>query len=279
MRDLYRRLKLRRTASTDQLRTMLSVAAIAQTPEGQAAKAILLDSGRRAQYDRVHHAMSQIAQLRRAVGIEHTGYASSGAYVDFLSPSATKQAPQAPTTPRATQAKPEALQAKGTNGGCLFLMILVFGLAAVLFIISESGILSRSTSAPKLHWPTNPQPLPVTGYGDTSRSTTENAIIITTRGDRHTLVKIVDIYGQPVTSGFIRAGESYRFNLPRNTYRLKTATGSTWYGEKHLFGKDTSYAMAEDLFPLERAGERWTVELIPQRQGNMRERRIQASDF
>jgi hypothetical protein len=124
------------------------------------------------------------------------------------------------------------------------------------------------------------EPLPPTGAFDTSSSTSRTAIIVRTRKDGpHTFVKIAREDGTEAARGFIRAGEKHTFKLPFGTYILKTARGEQWFGEDFLFGPETTYGRADDKFPLQQRGDQWTVELIPQRQGNLREVPISASQF
>ena len=127
------------------------------------------------------------------------------------------------------------------------------------------------------------QALPQTGWGrSSSGGSSFGSISIQTRyGAGNLWVKIVEAYSaqREVAVFFIRAGDSYRINLPYGTYRIKMASGDTWYGTKDLFGSKTSYTVADDTFPIASRGDNWTVQLIPQVNGNLQEKTISAGEF
>jgi hypothetical protein len=157
---------------------------------------------------------------------------------------------------------------------------LVFG----IFLFLAGGCGGSETSKPEDPDKfLTPQVLPQTGWGRSSTgSSSFGSISIQTRfGAGNLWVKIVEAYGsqRAVTVLFIRAGDSYMINLPSGTYRIKMASGDTWYGTKDLFGSKTSYSVADDTFPIARRGDSWTVQLIPQVNGNLQEKTISASDF
>jgi hypothetical protein len=135
----------------------------------------------------------------------------------------------------------------------------------------------RPPTAPAFNSPV--QPLPPTGSFDSSFSSTQNAIIVKTRAGKHTLVKIENLAGLEITRGFIRGGDTYQFDLRQGTYVIKMAWGEQWYGDIHLFGPRTQYSKADDTFPLRQRGEQWTVELIPQTSGNLREVNLRPEQF
>ena len=57
------------------------------------------------------------------------------------------------------------------------------------------------------------------------------------------------------------------------------ASGEKWYGAADLFGSKTSYSVADDTFAITSRGDSWTVQLIPQVHGNLREKSIAAGEF
>jgi hypothetical protein len=75
------------------------------------------------------------------------------------------------------------------------------------------------------------------------------------KSDLSYLVKVVDWKSnQTVSTAFIRAGENVELNIPIGTYKLRFASGKTWYGEQHLFGTKTRYSEISDpatLLPLQ----------------------------
>ncbi len=111
-----------------------------------------------------------------------------------------------------------------------------------------------------------------------SRSTGSCGFTLRTRpGDSHVFARLVD-RGSEVWRGFVRAGDSLSVDLPPGDYVLRYATGRTWYGFEYLFGPGTSFSEAGDLIDL-RYGYRTTIELIPQIDGNLSEREIDANSF
>lgn len=107
--------------------------------------------------------------------------------------------------------------------------------------------------------------------------------ISTAGGSPNHFVKVVEWdTGAPILTVFIRSGQTVQVQVPLGSYRLKYAAGSEWYGERHLFGPDTSYARAESRFDftVERnqvSGFR--VELIKQVGGNLKTANIRPEDF
>ncbi len=102
---------------------------------------------------------------------------------------------------------------------------------------------------------------------------------IRTRGyDRHYFVKVTDwTTGAPVLTMFIRAGQSAETLVPLGTYRIRYATGETWYGEDFLFGPQTSYSEADQSFRFVDEGYQYsgyTLELFLQQDGNLSTSRI-----
>lgn len=154
-------------------------------------------------------------------------------------------------------------------------------LACVFFLLACGGGETSKPEDPDKFL--TPQALPQTGWGRSSSGGSNfGAISIQTRsGGGNIWVKIVEAYGSSKDAAvfFIRAGDSYKINLPYGTYRIKMASGEKWYGAKHLFGSKTSYSVADDTFPITSIGDSWTVQLIPQVNGNLREKSISAGEF
>lgn len=107
--------------------------------------------------------------------------------------------------------------------------------------------------------------------------------IVTPSGPENYYVKLVDAFtGAPTMSFFIFGGQRFEIEVPLGTYRVKYATGSTWYGDIHLFGQSTHYSAADKVFEFTAQGNQlsgYTVELIRQRSGNLHTKSISASQF
>lgn len=129
------------------------------------------------------------------------------------------------------------------------------------------------------------QPLPQNGkLSRFSRALAEAPFEIVTRsGQGHYFVKLVDsTTGRDVLSVFVRSGQKVEVEVPYGIFELRYAAGDTWYGEKHLFGKDTVYSRSDELFHFQLVGteiQGFTVELFLQQDGNLKTRNIKAEDF
>jgi tetratricopeptide (TPR) repeat protein len=102
------------------------------------------------------------------------------------------------------------------------------------------------------------------------------------------VVKIVNVHdGAEEMLIYLRAGSTYQVQVPYGTYKLRGAFGPTWYGEKHLFGKNTAYFKLElkagsDEFKFFRDGnvaKGHYIQLIKQVGGNLETTTISAKDF
>ena len=303
MRDLYSDLRIDPSLSSTQIEQMFLNTDRGREPAVASALAILLKANRRSQYDRVHAAVSHIAALRAHLDMTATEFARrheapfTAVHAGSQRSNAAGSARAATSSEAQSKQKPVEQTPKkplGTGGKVLAFFkefMLVASVIAFLVISvyggngertpQESARSPTSTNTSRVADPEpNPLPLPATGAFDTSTSSTTTAIIIKTRaGGGHTLVKIRNVGGAEVTRGFIRGGDQHTFRLPLGTYLITMASGDNWYGEQLLFGRNTSYSKADDTFPLLQRGEQWTVELIPQTNGNLQERPISAGEF
>lgn len=100
----------------------------------------------------------------------------------------------------------------------------------------------------------------------------------------HYYIKLVDYYNENNTlvTIFVRSGESVKVDIPIGDYKLKYATGETWYGEKDLFGHKTSYSKSEQQLNFSNSGYMvygHTITLYKVQNGNLSTENINASDF
>ena len=88
--------------------------------------------------------------------------------------------------------------------------------------------------------------------------------------------------GRAILSIFIRGGEEVEAGIPPGTYRIKFASGATWYGEDIRFGPDTDYSVADKPFEFAIQGNQLIgqeLRLVNIRDGNLRRSPITASEF
>lgn len=129
------------------------------------------------------------------------------------------------------------------------------------------------------------QPLPQTGDNTASFANGVSPLTIRTSssGGDHYFVKIANIgSGLEIGSYFIRSGETLNIKVPLGIYELKYASGRQWYGLNHLFGPDTVYSKAESVFTFSFDGNQYsgyTIELITQRNGNLRTSRLNPNQW
>jgi hypothetical protein len=103
-------------------------------------------------------------------------------------------------------------------------------------------------------------------------------------GDNNYYVKLEDWFSGRKIMVFFVNGRSinHTLDVPTGTFRLKYASGETWYGEKDLFGPNTSYNQANSRMTFEILGNRvsgHTVELIKQVGGNLRTSSLKSANF
>lgn len=152
-------------------------------------------------------------------------------------------------------------------------------------IPSDSTQVDANNNAPQFDQP--PISLPSTGpmhnFRDRNRDLVLGPLkIITANGGPNYYVKVIPQEGTPVFVLFIRSGESASVELPLGTYELRYAAGELWYGETYLFGPDTVYRRADSQLRFEIEGDKvagYTLELIKQANGNLRESTINPKDF
>lgn len=81
---------------------------------------------------------------------------------------------------------------------------------------------------------------------------------------------------------FMRGGETKKVHVPIGTYKLKRATGITWYGEEYLFGHNTQYTTSDELLTFKISGqyvEGHTLSLYKVENGNFSTKDISAEEF
>jgi hypothetical protein len=122
------------------------------------------------------------------------------------------------------------------------------------------------------------------GYKDIGRPA---RLTIRTPSGSNYFVKLESVLDHSrVISFLVLGGRTLEAHVPLGTFTLKYASGSTWCGEGDLFGRDTMVFKANDTFTFEVSPapdgysiRGWTIELIPQRLGNLQTIPISRSEF
>jgi TPR repeat len=104
---------------------------------------------------------------------------------------------------------------------------------------------TASRSLPSTNVPTNVQPVtpPPTGTIDKGRRRDRIApLTIETEAGANYLIKFVNTGNdKDQIMIFVKGGETYSTKMPLGGYRIRAATGQTWYGRNDLFGPDTQF--------------------------------------
>ena len=91
------------------------------------------------------------------------------------------------------------------------------------------------------------------------------------------VVKLKTAYGTTLLSFYVRAGDTVTVGVPEENLYVYFASGDTWYGQKHLFGKYTSYSMDDEIKDFKQYTYSYT--LYPVYDGNFTETPIDPEDF
>jgi len=100
----------------------------------------------------------------------------------------------------------------------------------------------------------------------------------------HIYIKLVDTQSDAVVlTGLIRSSERLEMRVPLGSFRLRYAAGLDWYGKDKLFGNSTEYAEAGTTLEFKAAADgrvtSYEIELVAQKEGNLRNKGLKASDF
>ena len=72
---------------------------------------------------------------------------------------------------------------------------------------------------------------------------------------KHYYLKLLNAYDLSlIMTIFVRNHSIVDVMVPTGTYRVRYASGNTWYGETDLFGEDTTYGEFEDFFRFDTSG-------------------------
>lgn len=96
-------------------------------------------------------------------------------------------------------------------------------------------------------------------------------------------VKVTNQYtGDDISTIYIRGGDTVSIEVPLGTYEIKYASGETWYGDQKLFGTQTSYSKADELFTFSDTGYQitgYTITLYQVVNGNLQTITLDPSQF
>ncbi len=102
---------------------------------------------------------------------------------------------------------------------------------------------------------------------------------VNTSSDANYVIKVVSASNDElIMMCFVPAGISQEIGIPSGVFELRYTSGTTWYGEKDLFGPNASYAKADRVFDF-REWEGYEITLYRVANGNLRTSNIREEDF
>ncbi|GEM_PF-1782142 len=135
------------------------------------------------------------------------------------------------------------------------------------------------------HKPPFQQPQIPVGHGVLSKTYSSGVapLGIQTRAGTNYFIKLVNTAtDQAILTAYLVGGRLFEVDVPLGTYEIRYAAGDIWYGPQYLFGPETVYSKADELFHFTFDGYQYsgyTVELILQAYGNLETSQIRAEDF
>lgn len=205
----------------------------------------------------------------------------SALMMEQLSNSQSQEMQSVNITPQQARIETNNKKQKSDDKGVGILEIIGF---CAMGLIMYNGVLKEKfNSSPKESVTTKApdlieQPLPNTGDTDNPNFYGDNPLIIKTQYGKNYWVRISNsINDATMASYFVRGGDTLNIEVPKGSYTIKYASGDSWYGTAHLFGKKTQYAKADKVFEFNNNG--YTIELIYQTNGNLNSKQLNANQF
>jgi len=298
MKDLYKALGVSPNASRDEI--LASISKCGSATLAKDAETVLLDDQKRRIYNRNFKVLRDVGRIRHDLGLLNGSAWKISNSSDF-NPSSNR-------SKRSSGYKRSRHKPAGSNVGWIFILLglaIRFWPITIFLVIGACNWFednfgdkpkrkSSSNTSSSYSSPSQPNvnsrpdanlfelKLPQTGGGYVyfgNEKLVGGFSVKTKPGNYHYLIKLEDYYSyEKKAEFFIRGGDKFGIEVPAGTYRVKMASGKKWYGMKHLFGSNTSYSKASDSFPIS-YGDQWTVELLPQRDGNLRDIPIDPDEF
>lgn len=125
-------------------------------------------------------------------------------------------------------------------------------------------------------------PTPSTGWLQRPAGEEIAPLAIHAQSGTNYYMKLVTPSGYTVATMFLRAGQTLSVDVPLGTYRIRYAYGSTWYGERVLFGDETRYTELDETLSFYVSGSQANgheITLTKQAHGNLADRRLSPGQF
>jgi hypothetical protein len=308
MIDIYKKLNISVGASAEDIQRKMAQTHL--SPElKKTVECVLLIASRRRQYDEVRQTLVAVGQLRANLGLNRTSLWLEQDYADFDAAPTTSGSLLAAfaTTPR-SRTQDSLSDAKLPNWVTASVLTGLVALVLAEAVLDPKGgsqalpamnsvdpeqllesppsTVLRSLQEPLPAAFNQPElPFPKDGVLDhVAPGISQGAPfeVKTAKGSAY-FVKLVALgTNRAVLTAFLRGGEAFEALVPTGRYELRYASGQTWYGPEHLFGPDTVYSKADQIFEFQRTREGYvgvSVELILQASGNLQTVAIAPSSF
>ena len=261
MKDLYKRLNIDSSASSEEIRQAL--AEVSDPRIREQVEKILLRRDRRVVYDRNHRVLMQISELRHRLSLYDKECWASGAFGDFTSIADPENIVRVPV---------RRFRCRGWLQKLGLLSLLVLS----LHFLDRSGRLeniSVKSLAPRLNLPWDTLTRPkhrFVFYSKTFEGPGVSIDISTPLFPEHYVVQLKDWNsGELVLKVFLYAGGTYKGEVPPGSYRVQYAGGDQWRGEKQLFGETTIFAETRAKLHLSDRGQQNSPVAIELRRSDM----------
>lgn len=107
----------------------------------------------------------------------------------------------------------------------------------------------------------------------------DSVLKINTSRDAGYVIKVVDSYdGEVMLVCYLPPGVSQEIDLPSGTFEIRYTSGTKWYGNYEMFGREANYSKAQGLFKFSE-GEGYELTLYRVPHGNLHTSRIRKEDF
>jgi hypothetical protein len=307
MRSLYKALGLTSiSASEDEIRAAIDRCTNVEI--ARRARVVLLDAQRRRLYCSTLSQLQHIAHLRANLGL-----AQAESWTRVVPAGELNVAPdRAPSRfeslkarlALAAAAKSQApTEGKSTKGACGCLLWI--GVPIVLLLLADScskrkpstsnydpsyssapatpQIAATPRTPPRIEFDAPALVMPSTGQ-ISGLANSVAPLEITPKDSAHAYyVKLVRPNTRnAIAEYFIRPGQRLKAEAPLGNYELRYAAGTTWYGEKYLFGPETSYSEALSILDFRETPTGYTgytIELFLQVNGNLRTQSLDPDEF
>lgn len=166
--------------------------------------------------------------------------------------------------------------------GWIFWLLAIVGF--VIFLNSQDNSSAKKETYKKQAFS---QPEQITPYNGEIRSFTNLERVapleIQTSTGSNYVLKLKDAYTkESIMTIFVRGGSDIEIKVPLGSYEITYASGDKWYGYDYLFGSDTGYSKADEVFSFRNTGYQitgYTITLYSVSNGNLRTQNINKAQF